>query len=265
MCVCVCVCVYDVIEYLLVMCLSLYTHTPTHARARAHTHTHTQPNFHASSSSLCRRAKLSMHGALNGIELVPEVTSIASSWASSCTQGCLHGLALNSTELAPEDTSIAQGPLVRGRVRAPKAVVFDTDVLSCLFKDDTRVSALRRALEIDARKCTVSKKHKNTPLQRLISFQTQAELYSWILQKNMREERINKLEALLTSCHVMYPDQRTCVIWAYLMMSCRAVCTHRRIYTHTHTYTYITYVYIYIRMYIHTYIQSYVLRTEWVD
>jgi len=90
-------------------------------------------------------------------------------------------------------------------------VIFDTDVISRLFKEDTRTRKIQRYLSEHGHK-----------IRCMMSFQTQAELFTWILQKAMRKRRIALLESFLSNFEVVYPDQYTSLIWGSLVVGLRA-------------------------------------------
>lgn len=85
------------------------------------------------------------------------------------------------------------------------AIVVDTDVVSYVFKGDTRAEGFRPLL-----------------LGRLlvVSFMTVAELYRWTLVRNWGEARRAKLDEHLRNL-VVYPfDHRLCLEWAQVCHSC---------------------------------------------
>ena len=78
-------------------------------------------------------------------------------------------------------------------------VVVDTDVVSFLFKNDTRAHLYRPHIE------------NNTPL---VSFMTVAELDRWAIQSNWGTERRNRMELHLQQ-FVLHPvDRALCREWA---------------------------------------------------
>lgn len=84
------------------------------------------------------------------------------------------------------------------------AIVVDTDAVSRLLKGDTRAVGLKNLLDsFEGRK--------------IISFQTQAELYVWIIRRGFSEERRNRLQNLLKEFEVAEPDDRCSLIWANLV------------------------------------------------
>lgn len=105
---------------------------------------------------------------------------------------------------------VVPGGVSLGAAAEPRegVVVVDTDVISMLFKDDTRAVLLRDVLARQER--------------RLISFQTAAELHAWILLRHFSEARIERLEAMLSNYEVVWPDNLTCLLWAQLIDHGRA-------------------------------------------
>merc|ERR1712008_389027 len=53
--------------------------------------------------------------------------------------------------------------------------------------------------------------------RRALSFQTVAELDTWILMRAFPSEKIARLEAMLSTFEVLWPDEATCLLWAQLM------------------------------------------------
>ena len=78
-------------------------------------------------------------------------------------------------------------------------LVIDTDVLSFLFKGDTRAEAYRGDLEGKLL---------------ALSFMTVAELYQWAYVRNWGEGRLDRLERYLRSYVVLPYDNRVCKEWA---------------------------------------------------
>lgn len=78
-------------------------------------------------------------------------------------------------------------------------VVVDTDVVSYLFKGDTRAEAYRQHLQGK----TLA-----------ISFMTVAELYQWAYVRNWGEQRLTRLEERLRSYVVVPYDLDLCKQWA---------------------------------------------------
>jgi len=78
-------------------------------------------------------------------------------------------------------------------------IVLDTDVVSYLFKGDTRAEAYRDQL----RGKTLA-----------LSFMTVAELYQWAFVRQWGAERIAKLERQLASYVIVPYDHELCVRWA---------------------------------------------------
>jgi predicted nucleic acid-binding protein len=78
-------------------------------------------------------------------------------------------------------------------------VVVDTDVVSYLFKGDTRAEAYRQHLQGK----TLA-----------ISFMTVAELYQWAYVRNWGERRLTRLEDRLRSYVIVPYDLALCKQWA---------------------------------------------------
>jgi len=93
-------------------------------------------------------------------------------------------------------------------VASPKMVVADTDALSRIFKGNTQGPALNKLLHSYER--------------RALSFQTAAELSTWILLRAFPSEKIARLEAMLSTFEVLWPDEVTCLLWAQLMHHARS-------------------------------------------
>ncbi len=80
------------------------------------------------------------------------------------------------------------------------AVVVDTNVISFLFKRDSRAKLY------DSHLRSVTK---------LILFMTLAELHKWTLQNNWGNRRKNDLEKYVSNKYgVIYSDEKLCKIWA---------------------------------------------------
>ena len=79
------------------------------------------------------------------------------------------------------------------------AIVVDTDVVSYIFKKDTRSKFYEPHL------IRVSK---------LISFMTFAELRRWKFQGNWGKSKSEKFEKLLSDYGVIYADEELCNLWA---------------------------------------------------
>jgi predicted nucleic acid-binding protein len=87
-----------------------------------------------------------------------------------------------------------------------KPVVLDTDVVSFLFKNDTRASLYLSFLQ---------------DRQWLISFMTEAELEQWALLSNWQKKRIEWLRIFLGR-FVVVPSSRDLVLkWAEVMVASR--------------------------------------------
>lgn len=79
------------------------------------------------------------------------------------------------------------------------AIVLDTDVVSYLYKQDTRAELYRP--------------HLNDP-PFIISFMTLAELRRWCLERSWGEKRRQELENYLTRYLVVHSEDRICARWA---------------------------------------------------
>jgi len=77
--------------------------------------------------------------------------------------------------------------------------VVDTDVVSFLFKNDTRAGLYLPIL---------------SKFQPAISFATAAELYRWPIVRNWGNKRIEELEATLAKYIILYADLDVCRQWA---------------------------------------------------
>ena len=89
------------------------------------------------------------------------------------------------------------------------AIVVDTDVVSLIFKQDTRaetyLSASAAASDL------------------LVSFMTEAELERWILQARWEPERINRFRTYLKR-FVSVPSSRDLIVkWAFVMVAAQSV------------------------------------------
>jgi tRNA(fMet)-specific endonuclease VapC len=80
-----------------------------------------------------------------------------------------------------------------------EVVVVDTDVVSFLFKGDTRAEAYRQHLQGKSL---------------AISFMTVAELYQWAYVRNWGEQKLAQLEDRLRSYVVVPYDNELCRQWA---------------------------------------------------
>ena len=85
-------------------------------------------------------------------------------------------------------------------------VVIDTDVISFLYKRDTRAR--------------LYEPHLNDP-PFIMSFMSLAELRRWTLERNWGEGRRQQLEGYLTRYLVMHSDDLMCHRWAQAMNSAR--------------------------------------------
>jgi tRNA(fMet)-specific endonuclease VapC len=86
------------------------------------------------------------------------------------------------------------------------AFVIDTDVVSYLYKQDTRGSLYRRHLS-------------SPPFN--ISFMTLAELRRWTLHRNWGTARRLNFEAYLARYRVVFAGDDMCELWAQAMDSSR--------------------------------------------
>ena len=80
-----------------------------------------------------------------------------------------------------------------------RSLLIDTDVVSFLFKRDTRAELYRA--------------HLDDALQ-LISFMTLAEVEKWPLWRNWGEKRRQRLEEYLKRYTLILPDRALCKTWA---------------------------------------------------
>jgi tRNA(fMet)-specific endonuclease VapC len=78
----------------------------------------------------------------------------------------------------------------------------DTDVVSFLFKRDTRAKLYEPHL---------------TGRQLVVSFMTVAELYRWAAEKNWGAKRVSDLETQLRKFIVCPVDPKLCQIWALVV------------------------------------------------
>ena len=85
-------------------------------------------------------------------------------------------------------------------------VVVDTDVVSYLYKNDTRAS--------------LYEPHLNDP-PFIVSFMSLAELRRWTLERNWGERRRQELEEYLTRYLILQSDDQMCDRWAQAMNSAR--------------------------------------------
>ena len=88
------------------------------------------------------------------------------------------------------------------------AIVVDTDVVSYLFKSDTRAKAFEPHL-------------LNTP--KFISFMTLAELLRWRMQSNWGSAKKEKFGRFLNDFGVIYADDLLCEVWAELTLNCQQI------------------------------------------
>ncbi len=85
-------------------------------------------------------------------------------------------------------------------------LVVDTDVVSFLYKRDTRAR--------------LYEPHLNDP-PFVVSFMSLAELRRWTLERNWGEARRQELEEYLTRYLVLHSDDQMCDRWAQAMNSAR--------------------------------------------
>jgi tRNA(fMet)-specific endonuclease VapC len=85
-------------------------------------------------------------------------------------------------------------------------VVIDTDVLSFLYKRDTRAK--------------LYEPHLNDP-PFIVSFMSLAELRRWTLERNWGESRRQALEGYLTRYLILHSDDQMCERWARAINSAR--------------------------------------------
>jgi predicted nucleic acid-binding protein len=87
------------------------------------------------------------------------------------------------------------------------AVVLDTDIVSYLYKRDTRADLYRQYLN-------------DPPF--IISFMSLAELRRWTLERNWGERRKQELEEYLSRYFVIHSKDQICAGWAEAMNSARS-------------------------------------------
>lgn len=93
------------------------------------------------------------------------------------------------------------------RTGAESAVVVDTDVISMLFKRDSRAAPYINLLI-------------NLPL--VSSFMTYAELYQWARFRNWGQRKINELEDFLQDYAIVMASENLCQVWADVRAECRS-------------------------------------------
>lgn len=79
------------------------------------------------------------------------------------------------------------------------AIVVDTDIVSYIFKKDTRSDLYHPHL---------------TQIPKFISFMTFAELQRWKLQRSWANTKSEKFEELLSDFGVIQSDEELCKVWA---------------------------------------------------
>lgn len=87
-----------------------------------------------------------------------------------------------------------------------EAVVADTDVLSFMFKKDSRAGGYRTHLE---------------GRSVILSFQTVAEFWRWSYQRNWGSRRQERMEGFLSQFAVCHSNHELNVRWAELMVESR--------------------------------------------
>jgi tRNA(fMet)-specific endonuclease VapC len=85
------------------------------------------------------------------------------------------------------------------RVAVPETRIVDTDVVSFLFRGDTRAEAYRPVL---------------TDALLAVSFMTVAELDRWALERNWGPARRARMESFLKGFTIVLPDRDLCRTWA---------------------------------------------------
>lgn len=85
------------------------------------------------------------------------------------------------------------------------SVVVDTNILSYELKRDTRAALYTPHLQ-------------NRTLA--ISYVTLAELSLWANRRNWGERRLAEVDALLSECLIIYPNDEICRIWAKITLAC---------------------------------------------
>ncbi len=93
---------------------------------------------------------------------------------------------------------MSQPELPTGITLRVRVVVADTDVVSFLFKRDTRAERYRRHLE---------------GTRPVVSAQTLAELHHWPVFRRWGARRRRELNEFLQAYPVIYPDQELCRLW----------------------------------------------------
>ena len=84
------------------------------------------------------------------------------------------------------------------------AIVVDTDIVSYIFKKDTRSELYEPHL---------------IQVPKFISFMTFAELRRWKFQSNWSEIKNKKFEKLLSDYGVVYADEELCNFWARITIN----------------------------------------------
>jgi tRNA(fMet)-specific endonuclease VapC len=89
---------------------------------------------------------------------------------------------------------------------APTSVVADTDVLSYIFKGDTRAAGFQSLL---------------AGRSVAISFMTVAEMEFWAKERNWGHATRDRLERFLVGFAILYPDRALCELWGGVMATTR--------------------------------------------
>lgn len=87
-------------------------------------------------------------------------------------------------------------------------VLVDTDVVSFLFKGDSRARPFATLLSTQ---------------RQAIAFMTAAELWRWGLKRGWGQARLDRLDELVTSFIVLPADAATCRFWATVRVQCDGV------------------------------------------
>ncbi len=89
-----------------------------------------------------------------------------------------------------------------------KSLVVDTDVISYLFKGDTRAALYHQHIQDSAL---------------LVSFMTIAELEHWALTRNWGRQRRQLMQAHLSAYTQIMPDSEMCRLWAEIYFGVHSV------------------------------------------
>src|SRR5262245_19783369 len=96
-------------------------------------------------------------------------------------------------------------PDAAGRRVGTVSAVVDTDVLSYLFKKDTRAACYQAHL---------------IGLAAMLSFMTMAELDSWALRRKWGPTTVARLDRFVSRLTVIPPDRSLCRRWAEVTEAC---------------------------------------------